>query len=716
MENEKEEQLKEELKEVLDISKKMIKKFIGEVFGKEKLDKVNTIFEELTFGIDDNEKNGINGIMGYWDIKEGIFLSKCHLENDKNKIEVIATLIHEIQHALSYMMAEEEKGFIIDEAFAELFSEMVINYWIQQGEEISYISKKEYKMLKENGYIGSSYIEEVEFLRSILYPLQEKGKDLEAIEGHILGNSEDSFYDICATVLGKEICNVLKELEGDGIPDVKGINAKNLIEILDNYFDSKIDDEYAKYKKEIKGKNLYSTGSKILTQVYYDKFIQQYIKTIGHDIESEKDLQDLIYKLEDKTENQYENYTLTKYMDSLIYSWYLKCNGDMEKFKMILDLSDRISFEQLLLIINDEKDKNINFEYLLNKIEEYKCDINEESLDYLIDYYDNHKYRDKLADMCKSLNENSIYDLPIEELDFFKSYNLSIEQEKKVFKYFYSLNRQDNVRNMLEILEEKGILDIDLENLNGDEYILQSISIENIAQGIGYELSMLEDLQLIIDMQKEVKPNKDVNTVRQKILENIDREEIAFFVEEALLTIDMNYNGENAYEDNEHYLTNTDEIIKNIEDGNFKDIELKSRDEILNINLFIDDEEITKILFKPAFEQFYKDINAQQSFNNNIQDLCLEVLNKEVELDYKKKIIQYVKNRLETDSELNENNKKAWQNLIKNFETDLNLEKQNEPKEIKLSKELATEVSCDELNSVIIKIKKDMQKEEEKER
>ena len=205
--------MNKELEELVNISREIINTSVRGIFGEEVAKKAEGLLNILKYDIDE-EKNEIAAAYYRPKQEEGqtnIFFVRESFESQKGKIEGIATMIHEIGHAFSYSLSEGEIDSPVEEAFTNIFSEMCINYYIQQDGKIPYISQAKYEDLKRYGFSkNNSYQQEGDFVRGLIYPIKQQGKDFDAIREYFFGNKE-KFRKICIDVFGRDILDIMKQ-------------------------------------------------------------------------------------------------------------------------------------------------------------------------------------------------------------------------------------------------------------------------------------------------------------------------------------------------------------------------------------------------------------------------------------------------------------------------------------------------------------------------
>ena len=660
-----------DLREVVSISKKMIRKFVLGMFGEETLSKVDEAFKDIKFDIDKDPKVE-KECVAYCRENE-VFWTEKAFKRDKNTNEAISTTIHELSHAFSNTISKGRINSIIEEAIANLFAEMTINYCLQEEKTIPYISYFEYKKLMEQGYVKQeSYIKEGEFLRSVLYPLKKQGKDTDAIKEYLFG-SKEQFVDIATSILGEKFTQVL-----DNMKDVKIYLGKNdskkylpkaerqMISLLDEHFEQQIDDEYSDYKQEIKKGEFYSTGSPILTRAYCDKLVQQHLNNGFHDIDAEK-IHQIAKMIGKQTIEGYGLYGITDFITEFISSWYQQCNGDLEKFKTIMEISNGIPFEQVVTIINDKHIDVYNDATLISLMGEYNFEIDEQAMDhYLDEYYNGNNLNKTIFSICQEIDGHYNY-IGDAGFEFLSDFDFTLQEQKSIFKFFYSSNREESLKNLVKTLEDNGILGTELE----EDSNLKKLGAEFLAEDIAKELPELQDLQTIIDIQNSGVQSDNV-TISKLVIERLDKEAVAISVKNAIEMINLtNYNGY------QNYITNQEEIIENIKRGNFRDIQL-GIDGIFSIYSFAENKDSTRILFNTALQHFYKHMDKTKSFDFIMQSDCRWLINEDTQSEYgiditgQKRLIECIKKKLNSDNEyIDCDSKKEWNELITKAEARL---------------------------------------------
>ena len=74
-------------------------------------------------------------------------------KRDKDTISILALIMHEYAHSFSTLILNDMQiDCVTEEALANVFAEMCINFYIKNNQEISYLSKKQNIQLQQNGY------------------------------------------------------------------------------------------------------------------------------------------------------------------------------------------------------------------------------------------------------------------------------------------------------------------------------------------------------------------------------------------------------------------------------------------------------------------------------------------------------------------------------------------------------------------------------------
>ncbi len=339
------------LQKLVDGSKEMVREYVKGTYGDDALEKVNEILKNTEFHIVKEAPDG--KCVAYYHLAEGnIYMVQNTIENTDENIDVVAAMLHEIGHAISANKAITEKDVVypVEEPFADLFSEMCINYYIQNDKKIPYISEEENKRLKgKKQNIDSGYTKESQILRTILYKLNIKNKDLDAIKSFTFGDKQE-FWDEYKNLIGEEcfeeIFNEMNEMH----PIVQGIY--NYKKDLDNIEEKIIE---CITEQTLKGINvgdnneedsLYfaSDNNGVLMKIACDVLIKKELMKKEKELNNltEKDIIEISENVGDVTSIFYEIYGQTNFAKKIIKTWDGITNGQKDKFDLIERITGKI--------------------------------------------------------------------------------------------------------------------------------------------------------------------------------------------------------------------------------------------------------------------------------------------------------------------------------------------------------------------------------------
>ena len=477
----------EEISYAVESAKEMMKNFVGNVFGEETLNKVLPILEQVIVKIDKDPKIA-EQCSGYFD-GESVYLTEQTCKNCKDTISLLSIIIHEYAHAFSALISNgmlTSIDAVTEEALANVFAEMCINFYIKNNQEISYLSKEQNIQLQQNGYpIDYSYAEEGNFTKSILYALKCQKMDLNAIREYFFGKKEN-YIDICTEILGDEFFDNVQEPLGNVINGLGQINntsqylpqaMKKLRGTLDNHFQGAIGSECIDYGANRKLGNLYAVNTPILEQIYYDKKMQY--EWTGKELDLEnlniEDLNELYSKSNGIILELCQTNGYSDFVKKLISSWYNQCDGDLEKFDEIIKITGGIPLEQLFHIIEDRGISSLND--ILKLYSKYHIMCDKENYINALDYLMQNSGSKNNEDVLKFLQEASIEsDAPTitDQTCLALSYmNLDEEQFKELILFygkpphiiFTNISPETllNIRNIFSILANQ-----DLDNIPPD--------------------------------------------------------------------------------------------------------------------------------------------------------------------------------------------------------------------------------------------------------
>ena len=186
-------------KEIEDLDRliqRMIREYFEDKLGNKLTDEKRERLELVLRGSDvsyGDASNKIKGreLDGFADCFERDITISCEIK-DKIKI-IIGVLAHEYGHLFSMFnvaFTNEKPEFDCEEGMADIFSDVVINHFLQKYGRIELDGKI---VIEDYPYIGPSCYKSHGnlFPRSMLAGLENSGKDAEAISEYFLGNKTD---------------------------------------------------------------------------------------------------------------------------------------------------------------------------------------------------------------------------------------------------------------------------------------------------------------------------------------------------------------------------------------------------------------------------------------------------------------------------------------------------------------------------------------------
>ena len=166
--------------------RKMIWEFIDDYYKGEipqdKKERLKIALQRTSCNYGDIEKAHVKG-------RTYLFENKIELNKELKDLpeeNAIMVLLHEYAHILSNYDIKRtavDNNHNIEEGNADIFSEMITNYhYKKMGMNDKYIETR------------SAYHKENSYARTLLYPLEQKGKDIDALMEYMLG-SKEKYYE-----------------------------------------------------------------------------------------------------------------------------------------------------------------------------------------------------------------------------------------------------------------------------------------------------------------------------------------------------------------------------------------------------------------------------------------------------------------------------------------------------------------------------------------
>ena len=202
------------IKSLNELAQTMIREFfedtLGDKFTDDKKEKLEIILNmsEVEYGV--LEQN-VNGIAEHF--YKHITISNRHQDSLNRNL---GFLIHEYEHLLSvseYFHTKEMPVHSIEEGMADLFSDLVINHYLDKHQNIELDGKS--LRIDKPYTTHSGYDMENAWVRTMVAGLESSGKDLEAVSEYVLGDK----LKFTEMVLGKEVAHT-KEIANFGMPNI----------------------------------------------------------------------------------------------------------------------------------------------------------------------------------------------------------------------------------------------------------------------------------------------------------------------------------------------------------------------------------------------------------------------------------------------------------------------------------------------------------------
>ena len=671
---------KEQINSIKKEAQEIIRYFVKDFFEEDVLRKVEKIFDEYNFEIDYDEPEDDEPIRTcmYNDFNnKTIYLKETYCKKAMDDISIIGNIIHEYAHSFSRFLSKGNVNDVVEEAFADLFSEICINYYKNKGKKITSVSKgidnnEKYKQ-------RTSYKDHGIFLRSIIYALGDEEKDTEAI-GYYLFKSKKSFVDICEEIFGYKIREVLirdlekvvikysvngfKENTNEYLPDA----TRKLRNILIEYFYKSVDKDDIKQPRKEEIRELYSIENnriidsivaenkirdKILQESGFSEFSEETIPQIFSRI----DLKNICLELDVDLEQLYSEWEYSDFIKSVFRALYHNDKENLVEIERLMRSTGGIPFEIFQEIVSDNGITDIKdilhflgYYQVLNDKENYLS-----ILELLNKIVGNEFNKKRYSRQMKNEDENAIPpSMDCGLLESLSKLDLSKDELKKILKLYNNplqLIDMETVLDIIDIIEKKDysrLSDKDIDSLLGMDLLLaQCINKQN-----------QKNLELLIRIKKDSRKNF---------------EGLASFIDIDILN-DVKIAIE-SFKKAGYMITNEREVLDCIQKGNYQDIRIEPDIDCTALNAFLTEPNKTQVLFDVCVNQFIENEDLFGSINkiNTIrmilghyseaigisdrmmEKFCISVQNKlqqsEMNLPYGKEIERLAKEKLETINE-----------------------------------------------------------------
>lgn len=628
-------------------AKIVMKTFVEEIFGEEQFKKIEDIMNKVHCELD-KSTDLPEHIAGYFD-GENVYISNSYANKSQFSHQLINVIIHEYAHAFSRLIIKDEiihyglNDFdsdinpVVEEAFANLFAEMAINNYYKKDRQLSTVFADNDKVLNENGNDGS-YLEEGYFLKTIMHFLQKENKDLSAIENYFF-KSKGEFCDICISTLGEDIWNSFTRLRNvrNGLGEENNTDKylpQELLNLINN-IESNIKFDEKDYEKGNENA-LYNIQNPILDYIIF-------LRSNNFSELSVNELDMITEKANGKIKEIFSNYGCNDSLKKYILKCLKESKNNSDAISKIIELTGGIPFD-VVKSISEERD----IYYILDTY--IKCN----TLSFDSNYKDaiiflQEKISKELGETQNNVinNKDLISDwttISNFTLSYILKKKASNEQIKEILDFYTSNPKLADMNNVLMIIDELGNDELDDIEYNG---------LARLVYDIGDELESLnevKDLQLLKDIsshtvvdEKKIETYLRHNTTLVQKIENDTFEAIKCF------------------EKYGYYIENSNEIIENIRQCNYKNLEIKPN---LDISLLkqIQEEDIDKIsiLINMSIEQFLsKEDLALKIGTKDYNDILfltdLDIQDKFKMEDYSREaILNKIKNNMSQSRDIDE--------------------------------------------------------------
>ncbi len=673
----------EQMHDAIEEAGNIILTFANEIVGQDIIEKITYIIATLTIEIDRDPKNAAACSAYYSPTEEKICLTENYCRNNSNTIDLIHVIIHEYAHAFSDLISKGEVNAVVEEALVDLFAEMSINNYIQKGNRINCISEQENDELANNNgyYEQNSYISEGDFTRSIMYALQNKNIDIDAVREYFFG-SKDKFVDMCEKTLGYHLRMILTE----DLPNVRnqlGVKnntaeylpqaSKKLRNILANHINYPIDETGIKQHTNGEEPALYSVDCSIMDAIYYEnklKYewlqkndfsnirrdnVQQVFSCL-----SVEDIQELSKKSNGKIKEICSKWGYSDFIKLLIKGWYEINKENSSNFEEIMSLTGGIPFDIFQEIMNEKEVTNTSD--IIHFLAQYHVLNDEDNYSSILEFlnkkvgnkFDKTQYDKQVED-----DENTMFYLNDNLLEVLSKINLPNEDLQKIL-YIYNVPllqiNPDSILSIIEILNNidySSLSKNDISNLFGLE--------NNIATYITYT-DKIDDIGLLIkigQLPHEVRENIEDGL----IFNNLD---LYDDVGVAISTLKKyGYEIENEYE-----------ILDCIMNSDYGNIRISPNFNVETLLAFTKEKDKTNLLLRACINQFLE-TDSSMLFNDTNFDICLMLLddNNQKLLGISdvmaKRICSIMQEKLQNTSEINSEQRNELEEKLKKCLTGL---------------------------------------------
>lgn len=565
----------------------------------------------------------------------GIFITEKYCKTHKNKIDMLHTIIHEYAHAISFELAKGTVNPVIEEAMVNIFAEMSINYYIQQGNNINYISEEENESLhKNNGYFEhNSYIDEGQFTRGIMYAMKLKNMDMTAFNEYFFGDKEN-FVDICENILGYRTRHIL---ENDLTNVQNHLGAQNntaeylpkaildLKYILGNHYNSAI--SAFKTQNGNPDNLLYKLDTPLMEAILFENKLQyesfnmidfshitrDNVKEIFSNLTIEK-LEQISAETNGHLSKICYQYGYSHFVKSLIKGWYITNRDNLENFEKILSLTGGVPLDIFKYIIDDQNIAEMND--ILKIMDKYQVLSNFKDHDEVLNFING-----RIGNTLKIVPENQAE----QEQDESSMYNYLNDN---TIKCLSNMNLTDDDLRKILYLYNNPYSNINLDNIQDVIDILKkSEPIELTGENSTF-LTLCFDISSCI-CEKENKGEVDLGVlISAHKLPNGMGEEIynGWIFQDSMDIFDNVGLAIDALKKYGYFIQNEYEILDCLQDENYKDIKCSPGLTSSSLYAFMAEPDKTKILLNACVTQLLENPSLDFFDNPENYQTCLMLL------------------------------------------------------------------------------------------
>lgn len=568
----------------------------------------------------------------------GIFITEKYCQKHKNKIDMLHTIIHEYAHAISYELTKGIVNPVVEEAMVNIFAEMSINYYIQKGNNINYISKEENETIhKNNGYFEhDSYIDEGQFTRGLMYALKIKNMDMTAFEEYFFGD-KGNFVSICENILGyrtrhileNDLANVQNFLgEENNTHEYLPKAIRDLKYILGEYYNSGISENNVFTIQNGNPNNfLYRLDTSFMDAVLFENKLQyetfnmidfshitrDNVQKIFSNLTIEK-LEQISAETNGRLIEISSQYGYSHFVKSLIKGWYITNKDNLENFEKILSLTGGIPLDIFKYIIDDLNITEIND--ILKLMGRFQGLTNPKDHDEVLNIINS-----RIGNIPKNVHENQngqendetamynyLNDITIKCLASMKLNDDELRKILCLYNNSYANISFDNIQDVIDILKKSANLELTDENNT-----LLTLCFDISACICEKENNGEVDLGVLISACRLP------NGMGEEIYNSLIFQDSMDIFDNVGIAID-------TLKKYGYFIQNEYEILDYLQAENYKDIRFFPELTSSSLYAFMGEPDKTKILLNACVTQFLENLSPNFFDNPENYQTCLMLL------------------------------------------------------------------------------------------